>query len=133
MEVVVLGISDGNDSDDDMDDCYNIKVSLIPMVRRDVGIVVRTCTAWVLSEVLGLVTSPNALGLDFWSCATGKLLVEANNPLHTGSILCCAEALRQISLLRFVVAGSIGSIVSQSIPFNAGVSLQKVTPPISMC
>jgi hypothetical protein len=34
MEVVVLGISDGNDSDDDMDDCYDIQVSLILMVCR---------------------------------------------------------------------------------------------------
>ena len=34
MEVVVLRISNGDDSDDDMDDGYDIQVSLVPIVCR---------------------------------------------------------------------------------------------------
>jgi hypothetical protein len=52
-----------------------------------------TCTRWVLSEILRLVSTQESLGLDFWSGATRKLLIEADYSLHTGSIFGSTKSL----------------------------------------
>lgn len=72
MEVVVLSITNTNQKDQGVND---------------------RCGRRVLSEVLGLVSAQQSLGLDLWCWSTGKFLVEANYTLHTGGIFRSTESL----------------------------------------
>lgn len=72
MEVVVLSITNTDQKDQGVND---------------------RCGRRVLSEVLGLVSTQQTLGLNLWCWSAGKLLVEANYTLHTGSIFGSSESL----------------------------------------
>jgi len=72
MEVVVLCVSEEHDDGKGVDE------------RSSGG---------VLPKVTGLVPPNEPLGLDFRCVPSGKLLVEAHDPLHASGILCGTETL----------------------------------------
>lgn len=78
------------------------------------GVGSHTCSGSVLPEVLGLVSSNKALGLDLWGRASRKLLVEAHNALHASSICGGTEPLYLISIVLPSHRGSADSGVGMA-------------------
>lgn len=93
MEVVVLGIANGNEEDNGVDDGCKSIVSINSVLAELSRGNVRTLATGVLAKVLGLVSAEETLGLDLGSGTSGKLLVEADDTLHADSIRSGANGL----------------------------------------
>lgn len=82
------------------------------------------CRRGVLSEVLGLVSTQQSLGLDLWSWSTGKFLVEADYTGHACGILSGTKSLILLlaaALFVHLMVGSSGCAIryqNQSTPFR---------------
>src|SRR3954465_5042068 len=68
------------------------------------------CRRSVLSEVLGLVSTHQSLGLDLWSWSARKFLVEADYTGHACGILSCTKSL----ILVLAAAQYFHSVVGNS-------------------
>lgn len=111
VEVVGVSVTDGEDGNDGVDDGWRKSRKSAIVFRHGTSIEdgEHTGSRRVLPEVLRLVSAHKALRLDLWSCASGKLLVEAHHALHASSICGSAKSLNSISP---VVPHSMWSVVS---------------------
>jgi hypothetical protein len=72
------------------------------------------CPRGVLSEVLGLVSTQQSLGLDLWSWSAREFLVEADYTGHTCGILSCTKSLILVlaaALSFYLVVGNSGCVI----------------------
>ena len=92
MEVVVLGVADADEENDEVNDGC-VRPSVNQMMGAELKGGFRTLDRGVLAKVLLLVLAEDAGGLDLGGGTSGELLVEADDTLHADSIRSSANGL----------------------------------------
>ena len=94
MEVIILSVSKRDEGGDHVDDGYHLDQHLSLERSNDPRAVdTLTSSGWPVAKVPRLIPSQQSRGLYLRCWASRELLVEADDPLHTRSILSGSDPL----------------------------------------
>lgn len=103
MEIVILGISNANQKDQNMNQSYVVLVTCLHACIRPQPTLNRSFVA----KILGLISAEQALRFDFRRRTSWKFLIEADDPLHTERVWSAPNSL---------VRGGINVSLDEQIP-----------------